>query len=83
MAEAADRNTLAQLGPPMPLDQRYDDGLQRDPVQWVAGMGNRHRVAHARSVARGPRLPGVDGFHEQLMVPWTVAVPIVSILQKV
>jgi hypothetical protein len=36
-----------------------------------------------RVVARSPIMPAVDGFHEQLMVPWTVAVPIVSILQKV
>jgi hypothetical protein len=83
MAETANRNTLSQLNPPVPLDQRYDDGLERDPVQWVAGMGNRHRVAHSRPVARGPRLPGVDGFHKTLMASCTVAVPVSSILQKV
>ena len=41
--ETADRDTSPHLGPPIPLDQFLDDGLQRDPVQWIAGMGNTHK----------------------------------------
>ena len=39
MEETADRDATPHLGPPMPLDQLADDGLQRDPVQRIAGMG--------------------------------------------
>jgi hypothetical protein len=40
--ETADRDATPHLGPPIPLDQCLDDGLQRDPVQRVAGMRNTH-----------------------------------------
>jgi len=40
MEETADRDATPHLGPPIPLDQSADDGLQRDAVQWVAGMGD-------------------------------------------
>ncbi len=38
--ETADRNAPPHLGPPIPLDQLTDDSLQREAVQWVAGMGD-------------------------------------------
>ena len=82
MAETANRDTLSQLSPPVPLDQRYDDGLQRDPVQWIAGMGIRYRVAHARAVARGARAPVVHGFRKRLMAPGTDAVPVGSFMRN-
>ena len=28
----------------MPLDQLGGDGLQRDPVQWITGMGGTHEL---------------------------------------
>jgi hypothetical protein len=40
--ETADRDATSHLGPPIPLDQFLDDGLQRDPVQRIAGMRNTH-----------------------------------------
>jgi hypothetical protein len=40
--ETADRDATPHLGPPIPLDQFLNDGLQRDPVQRIAGMGNTH-----------------------------------------
>ena len=40
--ETADWDANPHLGPPIPLDQFLDDGLQRDPVQWIAGMRNTH-----------------------------------------
>ncbi len=42
MEETADRDTPSHFGPSIPLDQFLDDGLQRDPVQWVAGMRHSH-----------------------------------------
>jgi len=40
MEKTADRDATPHLGPPIPLDQLADDGLQRDAVQGVAGMGD-------------------------------------------
>lgn len=40
--ETADRDATSHLGPPKPFDQFLDNGLQRDPVQRVAGMRNTH-----------------------------------------
>ena len=40
--ETADRDATTHLDPPIPLDQVLDDGLQRDSVQRIAGMGNIH-----------------------------------------
>lgn len=40
--ETTDRDATPHLGPPIPLDQFLDDSLQRDPVQWIAGMRNTH-----------------------------------------
>jgi hypothetical protein len=40
--ETADRDSAPHLGPPIPLGQFLDDGLQRDPVQRIAGMRNTH-----------------------------------------
>ena len=40
--ETADRDATPHLGPSIPLDQFLDDGFQRDPVQWVAGMRHTH-----------------------------------------
>ena len=40
--KTADRDAAPHLGPPKPPDQFLDDGLQRDPVQRVAGMRNTH-----------------------------------------
>lgn len=42
LEETADRDTAPHLGPPIPLDQFLDDGLQGDPVQRIAGVGNTH-----------------------------------------
>jgi hypothetical protein len=42
MEETADRDATSHLGPPKPFDQFLDNGLQRDPVQRVAGMRNTH-----------------------------------------
>jgi hypothetical protein len=45
--ETADRDATPHLGPPIPLDQFLDDGFQRDPVQWIAGMRHTHeRIAN-------------------------------------
>ena len=46
MEETADRDTPPHLGPSIPLDQFLDDGLQCDPMQWIAGM----RCIHERMV---------------------------------
>ena len=40
--ETADRDATPHLGPSIPLDQFPDDGLQRDPVQRIAGMRHTH-----------------------------------------
>ena len=40
--ETADRDATPHLGPPIPFDQFLDNGLQRDPVQRIAGMRNTH-----------------------------------------
>lgn len=40
--ETADRDATSHLDPPILLDQFLDDGLQRDPVQRIAGMRNTH-----------------------------------------
>jgi hypothetical protein len=42
MEKTADRDATSHLGPPKPLDQFLDNGLQRDPVQRIAGMRNTH-----------------------------------------
>ena len=42
MEETADRDTPSHFGPSIPLDQFLDDGLECDPVQWIAGMRHRH-----------------------------------------
>ena len=39
--EAADRDTISHLSPTMLGNQLRDDGLQRDAVQRIAGMGGR------------------------------------------
>jgi hypothetical protein len=49
--ETADRDATPHLGPPITLDQFLDDGLQRDPVQRITGMGNTHeRVPNGMSL---------------------------------
>ena len=40
--ETADRDTPPHLGPSIPLDQFLDDGLQCDPMQWIAGVRHSH-----------------------------------------
>jgi hypothetical protein len=40
--KTADRNATTHLSPPIPFDQVLDDGLQRNPVQWIARMGKIH-----------------------------------------
>jgi hypothetical protein len=40
--KTADWDATAHLGPAIPLDQFRDDGLQCDPVQWIAGMRGTH-----------------------------------------
>jgi hypothetical protein len=40
--ETADRDTATHLGPAIPLDKLLDNGLQRDPVQRIAGMSRTH-----------------------------------------
>ena len=40
--ETADRDAPPHLGPPMPLDQLFDDGLKRDPVQRIAWVRSAH-----------------------------------------
>ena len=42
MEETADGDATSHLSPPKPLDQFLDNGLQRDPMQRVAGMRNTH-----------------------------------------
>jgi len=58
--ETADRDAAPHLGPPIPLDQLLDDGLQRDPVQRIAGMRHTHeRMANdidMRLMAENERL---------------------------
>ena len=46
-----DCSPTPHLGPPIPLDQLADDGLQRDAVQWVAGMGDGRWLVHAVSAS--------------------------------
>ena len=36
--ETADRYPAPHLGPPVPRDELRDNGLQRNPVQRIAGM---------------------------------------------
>jgi len=36
--KATDRDAMAHLSPTMPRDQFFNDVLQRDAVQWIAGM---------------------------------------------
>jgi len=42
MEETADRDAAPHLGPTIPLDQFFDDGLQRNPMQRIAGMSGTH-----------------------------------------
>jgi len=45
--KTADRDATTHLSPPIPFDQVLDDGLQRNPVQWIARMGKIHdRIAN-------------------------------------
>ena len=49
--ETADRDPAPHLGPPIPLEEFRDDGLQRNPVQRIAGMSGTHeRMANGISV---------------------------------
>ncbi|OAI45383.1 hypothetical protein AYO43_08220 [Nitrospira sp. SCGC AG-212-E16] len=40
--KTADRNATPHLSPPIPIDQFFDNGFQRNPVQRIAGMGKTH-----------------------------------------
>jgi hypothetical protein len=40
--KAADRDATPHLGPAISLDQFFDNGFQRNPVQRIAGMGKTH-----------------------------------------
>jgi hypothetical protein len=59
---------MSHVSPTMPRDQFFNDALQRDAMQWVAGMLNSwwHIVQHQR---REPAATGVaigterDGWH--------------------
>ena len=42
MKETANWDATSHLGPAIPLDQVLDDGFQRNPVQWIAGMSGTH-----------------------------------------
>jgi hypothetical protein len=45
--KTADWDATTHLSPPIPFDQVLDDGLQRNPVQWIARMGKIHdRIAN-------------------------------------
>jgi hypothetical protein len=43
MEETADRDAAPHLCPPVPVDQFFDDGLQRDAVQRISWMGHTHK----------------------------------------
>jgi hypothetical protein len=49
MEKALDRDAAPHLGPAMPRDQLFDDGIQPDAVQRIAGMGTGRLLAHAMS----------------------------------
>jgi hypothetical protein len=51
MEETADRDATPHLGPPMTRNQLADNGLQRDAVQWIVGMGDGQWLAHAVSAS--------------------------------
>jgi hypothetical protein len=36
--KTADRDPTPHLGPPIPFDEFFDDGLQSNSMQWIAGM---------------------------------------------
>jgi hypothetical protein len=40
--ETTDRDATSHLGPPISLNQFFDNGFQRNPVQRIAGMGKNH-----------------------------------------
>ena len=40
--KTADRDATPHLSPPIPIDQFFDNGFQRNPVQRIAGMGKTH-----------------------------------------
>jgi hypothetical protein len=51
MEETADGDPASHLGPAISLDQFFDDGFQRDPMQRIAGMGGTHeRMANGIGV---------------------------------
>lgn len=42
MEKTADRDATSHLGPPIPRYEFFDNSLQRNSVQWIAGMGQAH-----------------------------------------
>jgi hypothetical protein len=67
MEETADRDATSHLGPPKPFDQFLDNGLQRDPVQRVAGMRNTHarKANDMRLMAEDEPLIAYSIYHER------------------
>jgi hypothetical protein len=69
MKETADWDTTPHLGPAISFDQFLDDGLQRNPVQRIAGMSGTHErmAADMRPITRGESLIAYSTKEEPLV----------------